>query len=109
MTDKHEERHLTDITSRSKMDKATELAHRIIPLADSEWPMTPEGRAIAVEHAATIIRSALADECEQCARVAEDFEAQVRNKITKTVDMQGDFGAIYASKGIAAAIRARGR
>lgn len=53
------------------MDKATELAHRIIPLADSEWPMTPEGRAIAVEHAATIIRSALADERERCAKVAE--------------------------------------
>jgi len=31
------------------------------------------------------------------------------NKITKTVDMHGDFGAIYASKRIAAAIRARGR
>jgi len=55
------------------------------------------------------LRAALAAEREKCARVAEDFEAQVRNNITKTVDMQGDFGAIYASKRIAAAIRARGR
>ena len=60
------------------------------------------------------LRAALAAETEECARVAEDFEAQVRNKITKTVDMHGDFGAIYvgaiyASKRIAAAIRARGR
>lgn len=55
------------------------------------------------------LRAALAEQNEACARVAEDFEAQVRNKITKTVDMQGDFGAIYASKRIAAAIRARGR
>jgi len=79
------------------MDKATELAHRIIPLADSEWPMTPEGRAIAVEHAATIIRSALAAEREECARVAEKYGCG-------NPDCDECHGNI-----IAAAIRARGR
>jgi len=78
----------------------------------------PEAQEIASELYKAIneiqrLRAALAAETEECARVAEDFEAQVRNKITKTVDMHGDFssiyvGAIYASKRIAAAIRARG-
>ena len=78
----------------------------------------PEAQEIASELYKAIneiqsLRAALAnakaEERERCARVAEDFEAQVRNNITKTVDMHGDFGAIYASKRIAAAIRARGR
>ena len=79
--------------------------------------MTGEPLGKACREAAaeiTRLRAALAAEREKCARVAEDFEAQGRNKITKTVDMktvdmQWDFGAIYASKFIAAAIRARGR
>lgn len=42
------------------MDRATEIAHRVLPAAGAEWPLSEMGRAIAVEHAAAIIRNELA-------------------------------------------------
>ena len=93
------------------MDKATELAHRIVPLADSEWPMTPEGRAIAVEHAATIIRSALAAEREECAKVADryrELSCEAADKALERGDIdeqQEHAGDASIAKCIAAAIR----
>lgn len=40
-------------------DLATQIAHRAIPAAGSEWPLTSHGRAIALAHAASIIQDAL--------------------------------------------------
>ena len=92
------------------MTEAPDIVERLIKIADAsrreDGTDIPLGEHLR-EAAAEIerLRAALAAEREKCARVAEDFEAQVRNNITKTVDMQGDFGAICASKRIAAAIR----
>jgi len=88
-------------------DEDREIARRW--LSEGQINVDQMGRAAVLVAIRQEYQAALAAEREKCARVAEDFEAQVRNNITKTVDMHGDFGAIYASKRIAAAIRARGR
>ncbi len=41
------------------MDRATEIAHRVLPAAGSEWPLSEIGRGIAVQHAANVIRNEL--------------------------------------------------
>lgn len=38
------------------VDKADEMARRIMPLPGSEWPLSEHGYAIALGHAAAIIR-----------------------------------------------------
>jgi len=39
------------------MDRYLAIAHRVIPAAGSEWPLTEFGRVIATEHAANVIRA----------------------------------------------------
>ena len=39
------------------MDKADEVARRCLPESGSEWPLSDHGYAIALGHAATVIRT----------------------------------------------------
>lgn len=39
------------------MDRFLAIAHRVIPSAGSEWPLSEFGRIIATEHAANVIRA----------------------------------------------------
>jgi hypothetical protein len=39
------------------MDRYLAIAHRVIPAAGSEWPLSEMGRIIAVHHAADVIRA----------------------------------------------------
>lgn len=41
----------------SAADKADEVARRCMPVSGSEWPLSEHGYAIAVGHAANVIRN----------------------------------------------------
>lgn len=62
------------------MDHATEIAHRIIPTADSELPLSAHARAILMEHAANIIRAELDDEYERGKRHGADDRRMIERR-----------------------------
>lgn len=57
------------------MDRATEIAHRIIPAAGSEWPLSEHGRAVLMSRAAAILRAEFDSE--------ERERVKLRERITK--------------------------
>ena len=54
------------------MNRYQQIAHRILPSAGSEWPLSEAGRANSIDHAATIIENELTAERNRCARIVED-------------------------------------
>lgn len=52
-------------TDAADMRHANEIAHRVLPDAGSEWPLTEHGRIIALGHAAAIIQAELQAEYER--------------------------------------------
>jgi hypothetical protein len=91
------------------MDRATEIAHRVLPAAGSEWPMSAHGRAIALEHAANIIRAELDAEREACAKLADEQEQVFASPEYATGQPFSSAGERFACRAVAKAIRARAK
>jgi hypothetical protein len=64
-------------------DRADEIAHKVIPAAGSEWPLSKHGRAIAVGHAANLIRAELAAAREADAHTIAVLEERLEAELAK--------------------------
>ena len=67
------------------MDRATEIAHRIIPDAGSEWPLSEHGRAVVLSRAADIIRAEI-EQLRDALQAAEKTYAALERNRTHVVD-----------------------
>lgn len=75
------------------MDRATEIAHRVMPSTGSEWPLSAHGRAVAVGHAASIIQAEMSDLHSRI----EELETRIVGLEAMLCDAQEEVGGLKAA------------